>query len=375
MEKSNKILIFTTAFRPFIGGSEIAAEEICRQLSDISFEILTPRYRQSSPSNEYRQNLCIRRIGFGNRLDKFLFPVIGFFKGLLMLRKHNIHVIHAYQASYGASAAVLLKILKPKLKFMLTLQEGKELRRQNFLIRAFRKSIIGRADIITAISEHLKNYALSINRTAKVVLIPNGADFQKFSKAQPASRRALDLADNAQIAVTVSRLVLKNGIADLVRASALAKARIPELKLLIVGSGPLETKLKNLAVDLKIQSDILFLGNKKYEEIPGLLKTAALFVRPSLSEGLGTAFIEAMAAGLPVIGSRTGGIPDFLKDGETGLFCEAGNPRDIADKIVLLFSDGKLREKLIRNGLILAKEKYDWSQIAEKFRTIYHELK
>lgn len=384
-EKSNKTLIFTTAFRPFIGGSEIATEEICRHLSEISFEILTPRYRKSLPSGECRQNICVHRLGLGNRLDKFLFPLLGLLRSLLMLYKHNVRVIHAYQASYGAGAAVLLKIIKPELKFVLTLQEGKKLDRQNCLIRTLRKFIIRKADTVTVISDYLKNYAHSVKadalvgsptasrrgRRTKIFLIPNGADFEKFSKAEPIGRQALGLSDNNKIVITISRLAPKNGLGGLIRAAALAKTEIPGLKLVIIGSGPLETELKHLAINLKIQNDILFLGAKEYGDIPRFLKSADIFVRPSLSEGLGTAFIEAMAAGLPVIGSRAGGIPDFLKDGKTGLFCEADNPRDIADKIIFLFNNRELREKLIQNGLVLAKEKYDWSGIAEKFRKIY----
>ena len=98
---------------------------------------------------------------------------------------------------------------------------------------------------------------------------------------------------------------------------------------------------------------------------------ADLFVRASRSEGLGSAFIEAMAAGLPIIGTPVGGIPDFLKNEETGLFCEVGDPKDLAEKIILLFNNRQLREKLIKNGLELVRAKYDWDKIAEKFREIY----
>ena len=113
------------------------------------------------------------------------------------------------------------------------------------------------------------------------------------------------------------------------------------------------------------------MGEKNYSEIPRYLKTADLFVRSSRSEGLGNAFIEAMAAGLPIIGTPVGGIPDFLKDGETGLFCEVDNPKNLAEKIMLLLNNGELREKLIKNGLELVREKYDWNNIIKKFREIY----
>ena len=90
-----------------------------------------------------------------------------------------------------------------------------------------------------------------------------------------------------------------------------------------------------------------------------------------MSEGLGTAFLEAMAAGVPIIGTSVGGISDFLKDGETGLFCRVGDPADLADKMNVILSDENLRNNLARNGRRLVEEKYDWNKIAEKFRNLY----
>jgi glycosyltransferase involved in cell wall biosynthesis len=101
------------------------------------------------------------------------------------------------------------------------------------------------------------------------------------------------------------------------------------------------------------------------------LKISDVFVRPSLSEGLGNAFLEAMAASIPVIGTPVGGIPDFLKDEETGLFCEVGNPEDIAQKIEKLVFDDSLRKRIIENGLELVKEKYDWGFIAAQYIELY----
>ena len=101
---------------------------------------------------------------------------------------------------------------------------------------------------------------------------------------------------------------------------------------------------------------------------------ADVFVRPSLSEGLGNVFLEAMAAGLPIIGTPVGGILDFLKDGETGLFCRIKNPKSIAEKIKEILSDDRLREKLIQNGQKLAEEKYSWDIIARQMEKIFKKI-
>jgi glycosyltransferase involved in cell wall biosynthesis len=81
-----------------------------------------------------------------------------------------------------------------------------------------------------------------------------------------------------------------------------------------------------------------------------------------------------MAAGLPVIGTAVGGIPDFLKNNETGMFCEVGNPNSIADKVKIILSDDILRKKLIANGQNLVKTKYDWDYLAIDMRNIFNQI-
>ncbi len=352
------------------GGSEIAIEEICRRLKDISFDIVTPRYQKSFEKKEYISNICVHRVGFGIKFDKYIFPLLGFLKGFILARKNDYTAIHAYQASYGAGAAMLLKYFS-SIKFILTLQEGKALTEQNPVIKFFRKVIIKKADIITAISIYLKNFAKKINKKTEIIVIPNGVDYEKFISTQPMERRTLKINDTDIAIITTSRLVPKNGLSTLIRAVKIAKPLVADLKLVIIGSGPLEAGLKNLAIELGLSNDIVFLGEKPYSEIPRYLKAADLFVRPSHSEGLGNAFIEAMAAGIPIIGTPVGGISDFLKDGETGLFCEVGNPKNLAEKITRLLGNQELRDKIIKNGLELVRTKYNWDHIAENFRKIY----
>ena len=116
------------------------------------------------------------------------------------------------------------------------------------------------------------------------------------------------------------------------------------------------------------------ISDAKYEDIPRYLNEADIFVRPSRSEGLGNSFLEAMAAGLPIIATSVGGIKDFLIDRETGLEVKVDDAKDLADKIELLFTDEVLCEKLSRNGRKLVEEKYQWSKIGKDMEKIFLEL-
>ena len=89
---------------------------------------------------------------------------------------------------------------------------------------------------------------------------------------------------------------------------------------------------------------------------------------------MGNSFIEAMAAGLPIIATPVGGIPDFLKDGETGLFCKVKDPKSIAEQVERLMNDDILRQKLKENGQKLVREKYDWNLIAKEMKSQVFDL-
>ncbi|HZZ99704.1 MAG TPA: glycosyltransferase, partial [Candidatus Paceibacterota bacterium] len=324
IEKRRRVLICTTAFLPLIGGSEIAIDEITRRLPEIYFDIVTGMLESGLPKFERSDNRRIHRVGgslskTGFILPKSFLPLVVFFKLVSLSRKNDYLAIHAFQASQAAGGAWLYRLLNG-LPFIVTVQEGKDLTAQKFLTKAFRYLILGSAEFITVISNYLAGYAQAINHRAEILEIPNGVDTDIFKPAERAQlRQQLGWSATDRIIISVSRLVEKNGIADLIRAfSKLRHGQ--EAKLVLVGSGPLESDLRRLAHELGVIDSVRFIGSVPYEKVPQYLAASDIFVRPSRSEGLGTAFLEAMACGLPIVGTDVGGIPDFLEDGETGLF-------------------------------------------------------
>lgn len=382
---SKRILIFTTAYKPLAGGSEIAIEQVTRRLPDAFFDILTPRHKKDFPAAETDgQNTTIHRLGFGFGLDKYFFPILGFFKGWSFLRYRDEKIVHAFQASHSAGAAYLLKLFFPNIRFILTIQEGKDLEKQNFLIRFLRKLILKKADRVTVISNYLKDYVISQGvKENKVVLIPNGVDIEEFNtNIIPEPRENLNVSENHKVIISTSRLVPKNGLSGLIDAIPYIKAEASKpVKLIIIGSGPLKSELEKKIIDKGLSGKVEILDEKKHTELPRFLRTADVFVRPSLSEGLGNSFLEAMAVGLPVIGTTKiagvvkTGIADFIKEGETGLSCNPNDSKDIADKINLILKDGALANRLSKNGRDLIVRKYNWQTIKDQYKEIYEKAK
>lgn len=334
------VIVFSTAYLPFIGGAETAIKGITDHISETRFIILTSRFNKSIPRAEKFGNVLIYRLGFGNSFDKFFLPFFSFIKFRSISKNLKKPIIFwGMMASYGSLGAWLLKFFHPKVPFLLTIQEGDNEWERN---RFWWKLILKKANYVTAISSFLQNKIRKIGYKGKISIIPNGVELDRFRNKE------LGIKD-AKVIISVSRRVYKNGLDILEKAFEIIKKKFPEAELKV-------------------------LDNTPYEQIPGELQKADIFVRPSRSEGLGTAFLEAMAAGLPIIGTNVGGISDFLEDGETGLFVKVDDPEDLAQKIELLFTDKDLYEKLSQNGKALIEGKYQWSKIAKDMENIFKEL-
>lgn len=167
---------------------------------------------------------------------------------------------------------------------------------------------------------------------------------------------------------TASRLVLSRGVEDVIRALPHLP---PNVKFLIAGDGEDRAKLEKIADESKVHERVLFAGHVSHTDLPALLKISDIFVRPSIIEGMGSAFIEAFAAGVPVVATPVGGIPDFLSDPQkdpdmepTGLFCEVRNPQSVASAVKKYMEDPVLTARVVKNARELAAKKYDWGLIA-----------
>ncbi|MBI4836926.1 MAG: glycosyltransferase [Candidatus Portnoybacteria bacterium] len=472
-----KIIIFSTAYLPMIGGAELAVKEITDRISDCEFDLICARLRRdlepamrfpplAARKQEKIGRINVYRVGFGSRIDKLLLPLFGFLKARKLYKDcqrchlersrakcdevkdlvsgnkilHGVYpeqkrrvqndkneikvVIWGLMASWGSAAAWLFKIFYPRVPFLLTLQEGdaeKYIQEGRLgLINIGWRLILRKADYTQVISNYLAEMAKKYGYRGKIEVVPNGVDLNKFQIPDPKfqinrtsssqTRLKLQISNiktdlgitvDEKVIITVSRLAKKNGIDDLIEglniycssedersegesktvdeklldSSVASRNRsMNKTKLLILGSGPLENELKSQVSRFKLQDVVIFLGDIPNDEVPKYLAIADVFVRPSLSEGLGTAFLEAMATRVPVVATSVGGIPDFLRDRETGLFCEVKNPKSIAEKIKTLLENNELRSGIITNARKMVEEKYSWTKIARKMAEIFDKL-
>ena len=208
-----------------------------------------------------------------------------------------------------------------------------------------------------------------------ITVVPNGVDRDAFQNPDPITpndiRSEFHIQEGEPVVITVSRLAHKNATDVLVESLRFTRTK---LTLLVVGDGEERDKIISLRNSLGLKDHVHMALSRPNEDIPNYLSLAKIFVRPSRSEGLGISFLEAMAAGVPIIATSVGGIKDFLKDGETGLEVRVDDPKDLAEKIDLLLTNEPLRQKLIVNGRRLVEEKYQWSRIAKDMKAIFLSL-
>lgn len=248
---------------------------------------------------------------------------------------------------------------------------GGDIRALNIgLIKKLKVRCLKKAQFITVVSNAAKKDVLELYSTDNIDIIPMGCKIEKFDKkfAVPDYYKQGD----KKVVLFVGRLVEIKGITYLIEAMKYVDA-----KLVVVGDGPLRNQLEEQA---KEQGDkIVFLGSKTHEELKIIYASADILAMPSITmsdgskEGFGLVMLEAMASGLVVVGSNSGGISDLIHHGYNGLLTQERNSQDIAEKINMILTNLDMYMKIIENSKDTVK-KYDYKAIAKKYNSILDEV-
>ncbi len=244
----------------------------------------------------------------------------------------------------------------------------------HFLTRARRplwrpvlRRIVASADFVLAASREILEVALSLYAHPRAEALLNAVDTQTFRPVAPA------LPPSARGRLIVPRrLFPKNGVEYFVRALPAIVARI-DVEAVVVGDGPERGRLERLAEELGVRERIEFLGARPHAEMPGILSSARLAVVPSLIEASSVAALEAMACGVPVAGSRVGGLPEIVDESVGALF-EPGQPPSLAEAVVRLWSDPEGLARRGEAGRRRVAERFSLARLVDRHLEIYREL-
>ncbi|MFQ5559192.1 MAG: glycosyltransferase family 4 protein [Nitrospinota bacterium] len=165
----------------------------------------------------------------------------------------------------------------------------------------------------------------------------------------------------------------RKGLPFLVRAVSELKKKLPHISLYVVGKDQQQGEIENLCAKHEVQGAVHFLGWKENRQVRALLRGCDVFCMPSLIEGFGLVFLEAMESGIPVIGSKTGGVPELIQSGENGFLVPPEDWRGIAEKIELLYKNKDVRETVIKNGFSTVK-KFSVEKMVLKTEALYRKV-
>ncbi len=231
-------------------------------------------------------------------------------------------------------------------------------------------------DLSLAVSQGVKDYIIEqcALDPAKVRVVPNGVDLARLRRHRPRTevRRELGLAPEAVAVGLVARLDhWGKGHREFFTALAALPDGYP-VEALIIGGGRREAEMRRLAAELGLAGRVHFLGQR--DDVPDLLSALDLFVLPSHSEGVSLALLEAMAAGLPVIATAVGGLPEVVTDGDNGLLVPPEDPEALATALERLLEDPALAQRLGANARRHVEENFSLERLGREINEIYTEL-
>jgi glycosyltransferase involved in cell wall biosynthesis len=240
--------------------------------------------------------------------------------------------------------------------------------RKNTVIRMLERKMAASCFRITAVSDWLRDFVIHMGiPSEKVVTVRNGIPLHSTA-AEPSQelRDALGLAEDDTVFLCAARLIMQKGHAFLVEAFKKLSHKHKNVKLLIAGTGELEQNLKHQAEGC---GQISFLGYR--EDIEEVMHVSDIFVLPSLWEGFGIAFLEAMQAGLPVIASDVSAVPEIVTDNETGFLVPAGQVDALYEKMEMLAENSELRDRMGAKGKERVQKDFSLEKMVNEFETVY----
>ncbi len=290
-------------------------------------------------------------------------------------KRNGLDIIHVHYAiPHAISGYIAKQILGTKKPKLITTLHGTDITLIGLdpSFFAVTKFSMESSDALTTVSKYIhdKTYSsFGIKKPIKV--IPNFVDNDRFKPNQAGCDRSIFALPNEKIIMHLSNYRSVKNSRDVVRIFKIVNEKMPS-KLVLVGDGPDAPNVMSLANDMGIGDRTIFLGAQ--DAVESILCKADLFLLPSASEAFGLAALEALACGVPVVGTIVGGLPELIKDGEVGYLEPVGDYEAMARRSLEILSNDGLHAKMSKNARTLTVEKYDTKDIVKQYYKYYQEV-
>jgi N-acetyl-alpha-D-glucosaminyl L-malate synthase BshA len=362
---------------PTHGGSGVVASELAIGLAKKGHEIHIVSYAAPFRLRTFHRNIFVHEIEVAT-YPLFKYPPyeLGLVTKLVELAEaHGLDIIHAHYAVPHAASAYLAKQIfnSERLKTITTLHGtditlvGADPSFQRVVKFAIEKS-----DGVTAVSRYLmKRTVEEFDIRREIRVIPNFVDIVRPSENRDQCSRDALAPQGEKILMHASNFRPVKRIADVVRIFARVRERIPA-KLILIGEGPERLFIQQLVRELKLNSDVQFMGEQ--DQLEPLFLCADLFLLPSEQESFGLTALEAMNCGVPVVATDIGGLPEVIAHGETGYLFPVGDIADMAASAVALLSDPARHELFRAQARKRAEQFFSADQIIPLYEAFYEEI-
>lgn len=387
-----RLLLMPWEYLPFRGGLEIGVSNIAARLidKDIKTIIITRKISKALrrieridgipvfrtyPNFYWSKNLYWRSSHPLQIIFRMLVHLPIIFGLIKIVKRFKVDIINLHYPTPAALYVFLIaKILKKKVVVSLHGELTQGVHYASRFEKKLFKYLLKKADFVTACSKSLLEEATKLvpDIARKSRYIYNGISSDYYIS----ERRDDAPVHNNKYILTIANLWPYKGLDILLMAMAAVCDKRNDVDLIIAGQGGERKKLADMAKMLKIEDRVIFKGAVNDEaEKKRLLHTCEFFVLSSRIEPFGIVNLEAMAAGKAIVATRTGGIPEIVKDGENGILVEPYSDKALAGGIMKLLDDKELRDKLGRNGRKMVEDpKFSWDNITDQYIETYNDV-
>jgi glycosyltransferase involved in cell wall biosynthesis len=333
-------------------------------------------YLNSSLTKKYNI-IYIHTMVEGTKMKSFFIGIKGLLRIIYLLLTQSVELVHIHTSSgwsFRRKAFVLLLAKIFRKKTILHLHSGGFEIFYNEENRTLGKKIIRKvfnsASCIITLSSSWKKFVREITLNKSIRILNNPVDFYRIY------RQIGDINETKKpgnLIFFMGEIKPGKGVYDIVKAFPSVAAQIPKVKAIFAGVGEINN-LNNLCEKLEVDMIVETVGWVNESRKIEFFRTAKIFVLPSYYEGVPITLLEAMSAGLPIVTTPVGGIPDVFEDGINGYLIEPGDIDALSNTIVRLLKDEKLREIIGKNNIKKVKEEFDINVVVRKLSKIYEEL-
>lgn len=362
---------------PTVGGSGVVATELGKMLAEKGHEI-----HFISSSIPFRLNRMYHNIYYHqvevNQYSVFQYPPYDIAlasKIAEVVNREKLDLLHVHYAIPHAVCAILAKQMCNRDIKIVTTLHGTDITVLGYdpsLTDAI-KFGIEKSDVVTAVSNALveQTYEL-IHPDKQIETVYNFIDERVYQKSDAHHlREEFEIKEDEKVVIHVSNFRPVKRVQDVVETFAKISTTMPA-KLLLVGDGPEITRVCKLVREFGLDGQVIFLG--KQENLDELYSISDLMLLLSEKESFGLVALEAMACGVPCIGTNVGGLPEVVEHGVTGFICEVGDIEDISTKAVALLKDKELHQQFTYQAVETVRSKFNADRIVQQYEQIYFKL-